>query len=63
MTDLGVVRESGLALFAADAGGLEAAEGNARVKLVPGVDPHRAGLQSARDCVGQVDVLRENARR
>lgn len=47
MTDLSVVRKSGLALFAADAGCLVAAEGDARIKLVPGVDPHRAGLESA----------------
>ena len=47
MTDLGVVRKSGLALFAANARGLVAAEGDARVKLVPGIDPHRAGLESA----------------
>lgn len=63
MAHLCVVRERGLALLAADAGGLVAAKGDAAVKLVPGVDPHRAGLERARNRIGHVEVLREDASR
>ena len=63
MAHLCVVRERGLALLAADAGGLVAAKGYAAVKLVPGVDPHRAGLERARNRIGHVEVLREDASR
>lgn len=61
--DLRVMRERSLALLATYTGGLVAAEGNAGVELVPGVDPDSAGLEGAQDCVRHVQVLRKYASR
>lgn len=63
VSHLRVVAQRGLALLAPDAGRLVAAEGNTRVKLVPCVHPHRAGLQRARNRVGHRQILCENASR
>ena len=57
--DLQVVVERVLALLAAKAGLLEAAEWSRYVKVVVAVDPDRAGSQTVRDVDGVVEVLGE----
>ena len=57
---LQVVVECVLALLAAKAGLLEAAEWSRYVKVVVAVDPDRASSQAVRDVDGVVEVLGED---